>query len=60
MVICDLLLVCLVGFRSLWVVLQGLGRLGVSDLRLMVLVGVEGWMGRQVVGVDRGEVGVGL
>ena len=59
MVVCDLLLVCLVVFRCRWSGLQGLGRLDVSDLRLVVLVRVEGWVGRQMEGVDRGKVGVG-
>ena len=58
-VVCDLLLVCLVEFRCRWSGLQGLGRLDVSGLRLVVLVGVEGWVGRQMDGVDRGKVGVG-
>ena len=58
MVVCDLLLVCLVGLRSRWLGLEGLGRLGVCDLRLVLLVRVEGWMGSQIVVVDRGEVGV--
>ena len=59
MVVCDLLLVSLVEFRSRWSGLQGEGRLGVSDLRLAVLVVVGGWVGRQIVGVDRGKVSVG-
>ena len=36
-----------------------MGDLGVSDLRLVVLVVVEGSVGSQIVGVDRGKVGVG-
>ena len=59
MFVCVLLLVSLVEFSSWRSGLQGLGNLGVSDLRLVVLVVVEGTVGRQIVGVDRGKVGVG-